>query len=505
LIFSGVVAGQTVDGDVVNAATGAPIVGAHVFTNVGTAGQPPIVTTDAAGHFRLPVPALTQFSVQVVQAGFLREAVQYKRGQAAALRTALTPEAVISGRIEDEDGYPVEHAQVAAVRYRIVNGERKLWALAWAQTDDLGQYRLINLVAGRYWVRASSGDAGNWDRRYVAEYFPGTLQPDDTNRVEIEAGQEHGGVDIRLTKYEGVTVSGRVEMPAGAAASPRMFNVRVQTELAGLPDIFFGLAQRDGSFIIRHVPPGDYILRTTSGNYPPKAGDLLGEQKLQVAEADVTSIVLATHEVQAVDLAGTVVTDSGGNPPPMRIGLRAMSGPGVSVRSNEDGSFVLKDLLPGHYDMQVMQDLRVVNGTVEPSSIHGFPVSARLGEKEVLQNGFDVDGPPAGSLRITLSTRLIPISGKLLDASGSPASEALLGLISKGQAVDQGVAIADADGSFHFAVWQPGDYRIIPLRYSGDVGDAEYLEKHENDFPPFKAVDGTNPPLMLRLPAQQAR
>ncbi len=503
LVFSGIVTGQTVEGDVVNSATGAPIPGAHVSANAGMSGQPSILTTDPAGHFRLPVEAPAYFSVQVVQAGFLRKTIPYKPGQAASLRISLTPAAVISGKIEDEDGFPVEHAQVQALRYAIVNGERKLQATAIAQTDDLGQYRLINLPAGRYWVRASSGDAGNWDRRYVVEYFPGTLQPDDTNRLEVEAGQERAGVDLRLAKYEGVTVSGRVETPVGAS-SPRMFTVRVQAELAGLPDIFLGGAQRDGSFTIRHVPPGDYILRTTSGNYPPRAGDLLGERKLQVAEADVTSVVLATHEVQAVDVAGTVVTDSGGNPPPMRIGLRTMPGPGVSVRSNEDGSFVLKGLLPGHYDMQVIPDMAIVNGAVDPRSVAGRAVSARLGEKEVLRTGFDLDGPPGGPLKITFSAHVIEINGKLLNASGGPASGTLLALASGGQ-TGQGMVTTDADGAFRLVLTQPGEYRIYLLDDQGDWNDADYLEKHENDFPPVKVVDGANPPLMLRSPAQQAK
>src|ERR1017187_2228287 len=115
----------------------------------------------------------------------------------------------------------------------------------------------------------------------------------------------------------------------------------------------------------------------------------------------------------------------------MHIGLRGVYGPGVSARSNEDGSFVLKDLLPGHYDMQIIPDT-IVNGTVELGSIAGasYPVSARLGENEVLQTGFDLDGPPASSLRITVGSHWIEIGGKVLDASGGPVSGALLAVAS---------------------------------------------------------------------------
>ena len=257
-----------------------------------------------------------------------------------------------------------------------------------------------------------------------------------------------------------------------------------------------------GSFIIRHVPPGDYILRAVSAGYGPKAGDLLGEQQLRVGGADERGIVLKPHEVQAVDLAGTVVIEGGGNPPPMHIGLRGVYGPGVSARSNEDGSFVLKDLLPGHYDMQIIPDT-IVNGTVEPGSIAGasYPVSARLGENEVLQTGFDLDGPPAGSLRITVGSHWIEIGGKVLDASGGPVSGALLAVASDGSA-GQDTAAAGANGAFRLMLRQPGDYHIHLISDQSDWDDPDYVKKHESDFPLLRVVDGTNAPVTLRLPAQ---
>ena len=242
------------------------------------------------------------------------------------------------------------------------------------------------------------------------------------------------------------------------------------------------------------------------GQYPPvtgpKAGDLLGEQQLRVGGADERGIVLKPHEVQAVDLAGTVVIEGGGNPPPMHIGLRGVYGPGVSARSNEDGSFVLKDLLPGHYDMQIIPDT-IVNGTVEPGSIAGasYPVSARLGENEVLQTGFDLDGPPASSLRITVGSHWIEIGGKVLDASGGPVSGALLAVASDGSA-GQDTAAAGANGAFRLMLRQPGDYHIHLISDQSDWDDPDYVKKHESDFPLLRVVDGTTAPVTLRLPAQ---
>jgi hypothetical protein len=503
LIFAAMAAGQTIEGDVVNAVTGAPVAGAYVSTMPMGGSQQPIVKTDASGHFRLAAPAYPNFPLQVVHAGFLRKnwSIPSKAGQPVANpRIQLFPAAVITGKIEDEDGFPVERAQVEAVRYRIVNGEKNLKEFASTQSDDLGQYRLTNLPPGRYWIRVGPGQLVNWDRRYMAEYFPGTLQPEESKRVEVEAGQERGGVDVHLTKYEGVTVAGRVEMPAGVTVSQRMFPVHLQSDRTGLLELFHGVQQSDGSFIIRHVPPGDYTLRAASGNYPPKAGDFLAIQKVRIGEADERNIVLALHEVQPVDLAGTVVTDAGGNPPPMTIGLRALSGPGISTRSNEDGSFVLRGVLPGHYYVQTRPEMKIVNSAIESKSAvaAGYLFSVLLGETEVLQSGFDVGVAPVGPLRIRFSANTIEVSGKLLDASGQPVSGAQLMLISS-EPYGEGGANTDADGGFRCSLRQPGQYRVYVMDDQSEWNDADYMSQHENDFPPLTVVNGTNPPVTLRV------
>ncbi|MGC9944950.1 MAG: carboxypeptidase-like regulatory domain-containing protein [Bryobacteraceae bacterium] len=507
LILQAMAAGQATEGDVVNAATGAPVAGAFVSAQTLTGSQSVVVKTDLAGHFRLPAAVAPNMPVQVVHAGFLRSerAGPTDPGQEVSiLRIELKPASVISGKVEDEEGYPVEGAMVQAVRYRMVKGERKLQAIAFTQSDDLGQYRLINLPAGRYWVHVGSGSAANWDRRYVAEYFPGTRRPEDTGQIVVDAGQERGGTDIRLTRYEGVTVSGRVEMPATAGAFQRPLWISLQADTDGLPEAFNVLRQTDGSFVVRHVPPGDYVLRAASNNYPPKVGELLAEQKLRAGGADERGVVLKPHEVQSVDLAGTVVVEGGGNPPPMYIVLTGVNGGNNSARSNEDGGFVLKGLMPGHYDMRVIPNT-IVNGAFDPGSVPhaSLPASARIGEQEVLRKGFDVDGSPGGPLVITVNAHPIEIDGKLVDASGAPVLGAFLALTS-GESAGLAGSSTGTGGAFRFMVAKPGEYHIHLVDDRSDWDDPDYLEQHDNDFPMLK-VEAMNPPLTLRLPAKEQR
>src|ERR1017187_463562 len=216
LLTAGALTAQTVEGYVFDALTHAPVTGALVSVNSG--GLPAVFRTDAGGHFSVPVPSNGSFAhVQIARAGYLsaHRAVRGKPGEAVSgLRIDLVPTAVIAGRLTDEDGFPVEGAQVSALRYQMVNGERKLQPASSspAQSDDLGEFRIFSLPAGRYCIRASAGDLANWDRRYVPEYVPGVLEPTDDSWIEVKAGEERGGVNLRFTRHEGVTVEGRVAM-----------------------------------------------------------------------------------------------------------------------------------------------------------------------------------------------------------------------------------------------------------------------------------------------------
>ena len=503
MAFSAAAVAQVTEGEVVNALTGAPVAGALVSFSSGMEVEA-VTKTDAAGHFRLAA-ASAYLPLRVVHAGFLRSErpLLPSAGQGNAGRIELVPGATISGKIVDEEGLPVE-AQVWAVQYNMANGKKTAGPVAMTQSDDLGQYRLCKLRAGRYWIYAGSGSAGNWDRRYLARYYPGTLRPEDSGQIEVEAGRERDSVDIRLTRYEGVTVSGRIETPAGADTSPRL-PVSLESDTASL-DMFYSPLQRDGSFIIRHVPPGDYVLREQLGNGPAKAGDLVVEQKLRVGDADERDIVIKATELRAVDLAGTILLKGGGSLSPMNIRLSGGNRP-PSTLSQEDGSFILKGLLPGHYDVQVFPVMKLVKGAFDPGALPGacFPISAQLGEKEVLETGLDLDGSSDGALQITVAN-YIKVAGQLLDGSGEPVSGGiLLALTSGPEPRPGGTAIIQADGKFTLMMQHPGDYHIYLSGGQGDLENPDYLKKHEADFPPLTVAEGANPPLALRLPAQQIR
>ena len=484
--LSAALAAQTIEGDVYDRLTGAPLAGVSI-AQMGAA-NPLVVRTDAGGHFRMGRQAA--YSLQATHAGYLSGGVTILPSQGTApVRVELTPQAVITGKLEDEDGFPVERAQVEARRYQTVDGARKLVMAGWAQSDDCGEYRVGNLPAGRYFVHVSPGNTRNWDVRYASQYVGGSLQPDDNHAIEVAAGDERKGVDIRLMKFEGVTLAGRVEgIGAGQVSRPLTLQGSDQSYYAS------GVRVSDGTWTIPHVPPGSYTLRYLWGNNPVKAGDLVAEMAVEVEAHDLRGLVLTPHQVQGVDVEGKIAADSGAAPGLWQIAVRGSTGSGPTAHSSDDGSFVLKGLLPGHYQVQVLPE-RIGTPGAGAMTPYSMPISAKLGEKEVLRPGFDLDGTSPGVLRIRLG-KLTHISGAIVDTRGAPIAGATLVFLST-QPGGQGFAITDEKGTFSAALPMAGDYHAYMANEASQGGEEEYLKAHEKDFPLLRVVDGDNPPVML--------
>ena len=496
-LFGSLLAAQTVEVEVFDSLTGAPVAGASVIDNgAGNA----VSRTDVAGHFRTTRTAspVISFGFTISRAGYLTAypSIASKPNQSVTnVRIPLTPAAVISGKLVDEDGFPVDHANVQAMSYPVMDGERRLRWVVSAVSNDLGEYRLKGLSAGSYYIGVQPGHARNWDGRYVFQFIDGALQPGEKNLIEVKAGQERSGVDGTLAKHEGITVAGRVLVPDGVTA--RQLLVDVQDSVAR--NFSSALVQSDGAFQIRHLPPGSYTLRVhTQTQYGEvRAGDLLATSPLEVETSDMTGLLLAPHAVQPVDISGSVVQPGGGTLQPMTIMVHRSSGGSTSANSAEDGSFTLKGLLPGHYIVSAQPDYQAIR-TRDAASI-AFPSSARFGEKEVLESGFEVDGTSTGPLQITLKQPIM-IAGQVVDGAGNPVPNAFVAVIS--QWGPQSSRISDAKGTFQFGLRSAGDYRIYAASDQALIPDFGYIKVHEKDSQAVRIVEGQNPPIVVRLPAR---
>jgi hypothetical protein len=90
----------------------------------------------------------------------------------------------------------------------------RLRSSGFAETNDLGDYRLATRP-GRYYLQADPGFLTRvWDKRYTSLFYPGATNPEEAHAIELKSGQTVNGIDIRLEPRQGAQVRGRVVWPA---------------------------------------------------------------------------------------------------------------------------------------------------------------------------------------------------------------------------------------------------------------------------------------------------
>jgi hypothetical protein len=332
-----------ISGVVTDATTGRPIEGAIVSLGVTTGGPViltlPRVVTDPKGRFLFrDLAPSTKYYIRAAHVGYAPArfgssgpGIPSSRFSDLEIRTTddIVTIAVaadqwvsdrqirlwrlgsITGRVLDERGEPVVGVAVRGFSTARVAGHAQFVGTDVVATDDRGEYRLANLMPGRYAVSVLSVQSTVLDttpeatqrraipaidvdgthrlaisnfatppppsstapRAYPAQFYPGTPALSNALLIELAYGTSRRGVDFLLQPVPAVRVSGHLE-GAGDASS-----LLLRLMPAGSEQLGFGseaattVVRRDGSFTFLNVPSGEYTLLAqavfgalTSGN-----------------------------------------------------------------------------------------------------------------------------------------------------------------------------------------------------------------------------------------------
>jgi protocatechuate 3,4-dioxygenase beta subunit len=263
-----VIRGRVFAGD-----TGKPLRRARIsVSGQELAGNPRNTSTDSDGRYEVTDLPAGRYTLRVDRSGYL----PLRYGQHRPLEPAkplqlldkqivenvdfsLPKMGLITGRIADEFGDPIEGVNVYALRSMYFNGRRQLVPTGGgARTDDAGQYRLLSLAPGTYFVTASTRETWTVNRGGVKEvmgyaptYFPGTARASDARRVTVKPGQEAGNIDLSLIPGRAARISGTAFDSHGKPYS----NVGVRQEVRGddfasFSTVASGNVAPDGTFSI---------------------------------------------------------------------------------------------------------------------------------------------------------------------------------------------------------------------------------------------------------------
>jgi len=391
--------------------------------------------------------------------------------------------------------------------------------------NDLGEFRLIWLLPGRYYVSATmvnfpagaqlviNPDAGNIgppdasrsvsrpvtttpmanglaeDEVYVPIYFPTTPDGSKALAVDLPRGAEYQGVDINLTPTHAYHVRGVVQNPpppptAGgrgpglppAPGAPAGGRPIPQTPIRLTPTTpngalyNSGIDATSGAFDFPKVVPGGYV------SYLFLDG-MTVRTPVEVRNSDVDAVYLTV--TSGVNIPVHVSFD--GEPPAKLPDVRSlvptlwrnptlMNAPAMPATRNGD-SVSLQNIAPGDYSVYVTPILTALQGNNPinrpPVWLNAYIKSMRLGDVDILNGGLHFESPPNAALDIVIGANPGTVEGRALDDRREPLPGVYVSVFAAERSnriyrTDMyRVTSTDTSGRFKVEGLPPGDYKVF--------------------------------------------
>jgi protocatechuate 3,4-dioxygenase beta subunit len=290
--------------------------------------------TDVDGRYRLEGVPAGKYTVVPssptsvnTEAGAGKEVNVTDASTAEDIDFSLTRGGVITGKITDSDGRPViaEEVSLNSVDPSKPGGQSITPGGRVYVTDDRGIYRIFALAPGRYIVSAGSSHDpfttlfAKRPKR-VQTYYPGVTEETKAKPVEVIAGAEASGVDIKLgVSDKGFAVNGRVlAAETGAPIAGAMLSYTRAQENPADPahrdnssDMPGGMTTTNakGEFRFDSLAPGKYSVEVVS------MGALTGASEsfyadpvnLEVQSGNIDKIEIKVH--LGASISGVVVVE----------------------------------------------------------------------------------------------------------------------------------------------------------------------------------------------------
>jgi len=527
----------TVEGRVFNAVTGELLRKATIMMNrtdmtPGMSGRNTFSgMTDASGKFSITGVEPGKYRVNASHTGFLGMQYNARRpggpgtdlelGRAQKMSDVafrLTPHGVLSGRVLDEDGDPMEGVQLQLLRYTYNQGKKQLQISNGAGTNDIGEFRLAGIQPGKYFLSATYNGRNFIDiamfteltasalatvsqrpqQDYVPTFYPGTTDIATAAPIDIGPGANVQGLDVHLSKAHTVHVKGRVTSSATQARPGINLQLRPRNSLiANGGGMNRGAAVRpDGAFDFPSVPAGPYTLTA----FINQGGKFLSaRQAIDVGSTNVEGVNLTIES--GVSLTGQVRIDGTTDQQLTNVMIRlsprepgSVMGALPNVRMASDGAFRMDDVTTDAYTVNV-------GGLPQ-----GFYVkSIRSGNIDVLTSGVDLSNGAVAPLDVLVSPNAPQVAGSVQNpGTQQPAVAVTVVLIPqeperRNQPFFYRTGNTDQYGRFTLTPVMPGEYRAYAwedVQY-GQWFDPEFMKAVESNGEAVSVKEGA--PISVQL------
>jgi hypothetical protein len=275
--------------------------------------------------------------------------------------------------------------------------------------------------------------------------------------VEAVPGRETSGMEIRLTRQQGLAISGIVSgIPEGGGRP----NVQLRQLRDGgssrVSNTRGNSAGPDGQFSFANLEPATYRVWATFRNGKAQLNSRMVELRLDAADPPPVTLLLQP----GVEISGSVVID--GDPPgaatqkyTVRLDAVDDMSRGDTGDTDHENHFQISGAGPGKYRIHV--NTLPENAYVKSLELDGTPVSSDV---------FEIpDGSRANTVKVIVSRAGAQISGRVLDSDGNRLLTplAMVGLMRGPNSSDVDTAEVTPDSRYSFKAVRPGKYRLISL------------------------------------------
>jgi hypothetical protein len=440
--------------------------------------------TDAAGHFHFDNVTPGGYIVTANKDGFMATGrgqritvAEEQHVQDVAIK--LAPLATVSGHVFDEDGDPLLRAQVAVLRYFYVAGGKRLNPVAFAQSNDLGEFETLNLPPGRYYFQVTPQPPRNipqhtrWshpEEAYPVTFYPNAREAGQATPTDVATGAHVSNIDFRLRKMPAYHIRGTVSDENARPGDEGRVEVATSGQAFG-GNIAGAALQADGSFDLRGLVNGSY---TVFSIRPASGKGFSAGQTVRVSDADLNGVVL--DQKPFLDLPG-IVTVEGPQPDKLALHIALLSAQSGSVNGGAaaGADFVIRGLPPQPYQLQV--------SNVPPGK---YLKSIRLGDRENNSGELDLTEHTSAALSLVLGADGGEVDGTVQNSSGQPAAVTQVTL-APAQEYDARSdllkrALTDASGNFRIMDVAPGEYKLFAWESDPEGGsqNAEFRKPFES-------------------------
>lgn len=442
------------------------------------------------------------------------------------VRLLLTPLGSITGKVVDGDGKALERAKVSLLRATYGGVRRILQYVGEVNTNGHGEYFFGSLGTGQYYLRVNPSNDSDfrllfenpaaWDSSpakkkaadpdgYPTTYYPATRDLTVAKPVDLLFGGTKVDINIKVAKVKTRRVSGTVTNAANGQLLPDA-NVLLVPRATGPESSLTRVIRSsgkpgEGEFDFRGVLPGAYNLVAMA-----KVGNarLTVSKPIEVGGTDLPKMSLAV--APGFDIPGTIEFSDwvSGRPPdfsqlainlvssyftPIDQALPRYEYAGNAYRAvpTTEGAFLIHDVPPGDYRIILSLNPNMPAGTKLPIDMKAaYMMSAKLGNKDMLEEGLHVEGTPENKLQVSVVTNSGSVFGRVLDDRKEPVVPARMMIVpdkARRLRFDLYSPVpVSPTGRFTLDGIPPGEYKLFAWSHVVDGAwyDPEFMRVYED-------------------------